>query len=54
MANAIRAFVGPAAQRFTDRQLEALVGKVGGVPLACDVLSAIPQPSWLEGFMHRV
>ncbi len=46
-AAAIRAFVGEAAFRFNSEELLAIVNRCGSVPLACDCLTMIPQPSWL-------
>lgn len=45
---ALKAHVGPASYRFTDDQLLKLIDIVGSVGLACDALTMIPQPRFLE------
>lgn len=48
MVAAIRGYVGPVAQEFTDVRLLRLVQLVGSVGLACDALTMIPQPKFLR------
>jgi hypothetical protein len=51
---AIKAKVGPASFRFTDKQLLRLVEMCGSVGLACDCLCMVPRPFWLERWEAEV